>query len=87
MGSCAWTKTFGGTRSDSCKGITVDNVGNPILAGSFSDVVNFGSTILTSSGGMDLFLGKFSGSRWQRHLGAQIWGVLAMKCHPASREP
>jgi hypothetical protein len=56
-GAVAWTKTFGGARSDYVRAMALDSTGNPILVGNFSDVVNFGATLLTSSGGMDLFLG------------------------------
>ena len=60
-------KSAGGISSDIGTGISVDSLGNVYVTGYFSENATFGSTILTSNGGSDIFVAKLdvSGSwKW-----------------------
>ncbi|MFH1677130.1 MAG: PKD domain-containing protein, partial [bacterium] len=72
-----WTQTWGGTDTDNCNGLTIDEYGNNVLVtGSFRDTVDFdpgtGITEITSNGESDIYLTKFivNGSL----LWARAWG-------------
>jgi len=58
-GDLAWVWSFGGS-ADFEYGLSValDSVGNVILTGQFQDAATFGTTNLTSRGGLDIFLAK-----------------------------
>ena len=70
-GNLLWAKSAGGTGSDRGTGIGVDGSGNSYISGWFSGVVSFGSTILTSAGGADVFVAKYDPS------GNEIWAKCA----------
>ncbi|MDI1430436.1 hypothetical protein [Polyangium sorediatum] len=57
-----WTKTFGGTGTQTAFGVAVDGKGDVILGGSFEQQIVFGAPLgtITSSGGADLFSVRLS---------------------------
>jgi hypothetical protein len=68
-----WVQGMGGTGSDSGAAVTLDAAGSVFLTGSFSTSVNFGSTVLTSAGGRDIFLAKFDANgtmQWIQSFGS-----------------
>jgi hypothetical protein len=68
-GSLAWAKQFGSSigRGDSAKDVAIDGQGNVVVVGQFMDTVNFGGGNLTSAGGWDIFVAKFTAG------GAHVW--------------
>ncbi len=67
-----WAKRFGGSGNDSASAVAVDNSGNIFLGGSFKGSADFGGSLLTSSGGQDMVLAKYSSSgvhQWSYRFG------------------
>jgi len=62
-----WAKGLGGTGYDAGTVVKVDSSGNILVAGYFQGSVDFGGGPLTSAGGADLFLAKYSPT------GAHLW--------------
>jgi hypothetical protein len=63
-GAHTWHRSFAATPDS----LTIDNQGNVILCGKFSESVNFGSSVLTSTG-TSIFVAKFDSSgkpMWSR---------------------
>jgi hypothetical protein len=64
-GAYQWTRTFGGSKSDSGRGVAADSKGGTIVVGDFSSVVNFDPSgqgdVLTSRGQSDVFLTRLAG--------------------------
>ena len=63
-GNLRWVKTWGGTKYEDCRAVTVDGSGNIYIAGGFRDIVDFdpgpGTDEHTSTiGAFDIFLSKF----------------------------
>lgn len=54
-----WIKGFGAAQADEVYTIAVNNNSDVFVAGGFSGSVVYGSTTLTSSGSIDIFLAKF----------------------------
>jgi hypothetical protein len=68
-----WAESFGGTGSDMGYAVAVDAAGNIYVAGTFSGSFTFGTTPLTSAGGVDIFLAKLSSSgtlQWVHSFGS-----------------
>ena len=61
-GNVLWAKKGGGTGPDIGNGIAVDSSGNSYVTGYFNVDATFGSTLLTSSGGSDVFIAKYDAS-------------------------
>lgn len=57
-GTVLWATQFGGTGSDTGRGITTDTSGNVYITGQFSSTATFGSITLTSAGSNDIFVVK-----------------------------
>jgi Secretion system C-terminal sorting domain/Beta-propeller repeat len=61
-GNFLWAKNMGGTSFDFGNSIVLDGSGNVYITGYFLGIANFnlgtGTNILTSSGGMDIFISK-----------------------------
>ena len=57
-GSIVWAKQAGGADSDDGASLTLDAAGTLYITGSFKETVTFGSTVLLSRGGDDIFLWK-----------------------------
>lgn len=72
-GALSWVKRYGGARSDWGRNVIVDSTGL-VMVGTFSDVVPFGTTILTSAGGLDLFLCRIDESNGEA-IGASGYGL------------
>jgi hypothetical protein len=66
-GTPLWAKRFGDADSQISLDAATDAAGNVVIAGHFSGTVDFGSGVLTSAGGTDVFLAKFDPS------GAPLW--------------
>jgi hypothetical protein len=70
-GSWQWVVKAGGSSGEYGTAIAVDSSGNAYVTGFFQGTATFGSTSLTSSGGLDIFIAKLSSSgSWQ-------WAVKA----------
>jgi hypothetical protein len=63
----AWSRAMGGTGQDTGLSVGVDGGGNVVVTGYFQGAVNFGGGPLTSAGGTDIFLMKYSAA------GAHVW--------------
>jgi len=61
-GAHQWSQRFGSTNGDYGYSVAADGSGSVFLAGYFQLTVNFGSANLTSAGGWDILLAKFSGT-------------------------
>jgi hypothetical protein len=59
-GDLLWVKTAGGPLDDISIGVATDNEGNILVAGSFDSIAFFDNVLLTSNGGIDGFLAKYS---------------------------
>ncbi|MEO7329315.1 MAG: hypothetical protein ABI193_12095 [Minicystis sp.] len=70
-GSLCWAERFGNGNVVP-RSVATDSVGNILLTGYFSGVVNFGAGLLTSAGGSDMFVAKFAPSGtvlWSKRFG------------------
>jgi hypothetical protein len=66
-GSHRWSKKLGGSSNDSGNSIAVDSSNSVVVSGYFKGSANFGGSTLTSAGGKDIFVVKYSQS------GSHIW--------------
>ncbi len=67
-----WSKSFGGTSTDSVLAVAVDSNANVLITGYFLNSAEFGGGKLTSNGSSDLFVAKFAPSgkhHWSKALG------------------
>jgi hypothetical protein len=71
IGAWQWAVKAGGSSDDRGRGIAVDSSGNAYVTGYFAETATFGSTNLTSSGDVDIFVAELSSS------GAWKWAVKA----------
>jgi hypothetical protein len=70
-GNVLWAKSAGGSANDFGRNIAVDGSGNSYFAGEFEGSASFGSTTLTTSGGVDIFMAKYDAA------GNAIWAQRA----------
>jgi Beta-propeller repeat len=63
----AWSQRFGDANAQRPSAVATDAAGDIYVAGYFYGSVDFGSGVLTSAGGADVFLAKFDAS------GACLW--------------
>ena len=56
----SWAQLIGGTGNDNCTGVSIDNAGNVMTTGVFSETVSFGASSLTSVGGSDIYVAKLN---------------------------
>jgi hypothetical protein len=71
-GAHVWSRGIGSTGNDVAYGIAVDGSGNVIVTGVFQGSMDFGSVVLTSAGGSDIFLAKYSSTgtlQWAKRIG------------------
>jgi len=72
-GSHLWSHSFGDPDPQYGKSLACDGAGDVVLAGNFQDSLDLGGGVLTSAGGWDIFLAKFTGSDgghlWSRSFG------------------
>ena len=67
-GTHIWSKRFGDASLQIGKDIAVDAFGDVAITGQFLSTVDFGGGVLTSGGGLDACLAKFSGAA-----GTHLW--------------
>lgn len=72
-GSQLWSRSYGSLTNETGYSVAVDSIGNVFVTGSFTGTVYFGATYLTSVGGSDVFVAKYSGvtgaHMWSRRFG------------------
>lgn len=68
-GTCVWAKRFGGASTDYAYGVATSPGGSVVVTGSFNGAVDFGGGALTSVGGSDIFVAKYTST------GAHVWSV------------
>lgn len=68
-GTHLWSKQFGDGSEQAATSIAADGAGNIILAGDFTGSLNCGGDNLTSAGGTDVFVARFSSA------GAHLWSA------------
>lgn len=83
-GDLLFAKTFSGSSSYSywriwTRSIACDKQNNILLTGQFYDTVNFGTTILKSLGGYDIFIAKYDPS------GNELWAKTAGGANSSER--
>ena len=66
-GTHLWSRSMGGCYEDAAYAVAVDENNNVVVTGAFADTADFGGGSLTSAGGYDIFVVKYSSS------GAYIW--------------
>ncbi len=59
-GALLWVRSGGGASSDVATSVAIDNAGNVIVGGSFSQTANIGGTNLTSNGSTDVLIWKLN---------------------------
>lgn len=72
-GGHVWSRRFGGVNDDIAEGVSFDGSGDVVVAGYFSGSADFGSGVLTSAGGTDVFVAKYSSNgapSWSRRFGS-----------------
>lgn len=81
-GNYVWMRLFAGTGSQNGNNISIDTQGNPVLAGQYQGVVDFGLGLQMSAGLSDIFVAKYSSNnavQWVRGYGdasSQVgWGI------------
>ncbi len=90
-GQLIWAKSFGGTGQDDGKSIILDNLGNVIITGKFSETVDFdpggGSFQISSISDEDIFILKLDASGrfiWAKSFeGVDTKDVNCMACDSA----
>jgi len=71
-GNCIWVRQVSGAGQDTPTGMAVDSLGNCFITGYHeSPTLNFGTQILTNSGGVDIFLAKYDPN------GTALWAKSA----------
>jgi hypothetical protein len=74
-GTLLWGKGFGDVAAQVANALAIDSVGNVVLAASFAGKIDFGSGLLTSAGGNDAAVARFSTggmSLWARRYGGAM---------------
>lgn len=72
-GAHQWSKRFGSTGTDICRGVAADAGGDVAVTGDFTGVVDFGGGPLTSAGGVDMFLARYDSGgnhEWSERFGS-----------------
>ncbi|XXX77583.1 hypothetical protein WMF30_02245 [Sorangium sp. So ce134] len=64
----AWCRTYGDTAGQTGYAAAIDSTGNVFVTGYFLGSVTFGTSVLHSEGGYDVFIGKLDGD------GVPLWG-------------
>ena len=75
-GKLIWVKQAGGKGFDRGLAVTADRAGNVYATGYFKDEARFDQTRLTSNGGRDIFISKYSPDgefRWAVKAGGTYW--------------
>lgn len=78
-GSHLWSRALGGTGTDSANGVAVHGAGDVVVAGGFQASADLGGGTLTSAGGTDLFLARYTaGGSWLTN--AQAGDAAEQEC-------
>ena len=80
-GAYLWSRTFGSTDSDECKGVVVDANGDVIVCGYGYAAMDIGGVTNASIGGADLFIAKFGGAT-----GNFLWSKVGGGTSPDTAE-
>ncbi len=72
-----WARRFGGFDDDGGNAVAVDANGDVTVAGYFQGTADFGGGALTSAGGLDIFVAKYSGADGS-HLWSHRFGSLSI---------
>lgn len=73
-GDVAWVHTIGGIGDDFCTSIKTDKNNNIVIAGNFSNELNFDGTSIKSKGKSDMFIAKYDtdgGVKWVKYFGGE----------------
>src|SRR5690242_2638557 len=79
QGGLIWVKSMGSSGNDAALGVAIDSQNNIIVVGGFHGTVDFGGVSLTSAGGFDIFVVKYSpsgGLLWAKRFGG-AWEEVA----------
>lgn len=71
-GNAVWAKSIAGSDWENALGVALDESGNPVVTGYFTNSVTIGSTVLSGAGNEDIFLTKLDATN-----GNVIWAVKA----------
>jgi fibronectin type 3 domain-containing protein len=75
-GTHLWSRRMGGIYDDYGTAVGFDASGNVFVAGRFAATITFGGTNLTSAGGHDIGLAKYSATgahQWSKRFGSTSW--------------
>ena len=75
MGVPQWAKHFGDTGRDRINSVIVDTNQDVLVTGFFTGAINFGGGILTSAGGLDIVMAKYSSAGsfiWAQRFGSTL---------------
>jgi hypothetical protein len=76
-GKPVWSRRAGGTGDDRAVAVATDAAGNVVLAGFFSDTIDFGGGPLVSAGSSDIFVVKLDAAG--NHLWSKRFGDSAQQ--------
>ncbi|APR84643.1 Hypothetical protein A7982_09992 [Minicystis rosea] len=71
-GNLFWGKIFGNNAAQAGNAVTTDSVGNVVITGNVAGNINFGGGALTSAGGNDVFVARFT--QGGMHLWSKLFG-------------
>ncbi len=74
-GSTVWAKDFAGVNFEFANALTVDAGNNVLVGGYFQNTLNVGGTVLSSAGGQDIYIGKFTNGGnlvWAKSFGGPL---------------
>jgi hypothetical protein len=74
-GDHVWSNRYGSGNDQEGSAVVIDGTGDVIAAGGFESTINFGGSTLTSSGGRDVFLAKFTSGgahEWSQRFGTTL---------------
>ena len=75
-GAPSWVRTFGDTKDEFASGLTVDNLGGPILVGTFAGTVDFGGGPVKATGvGDNGFVARYTTGKsfqWAKTFGSSF---------------
>jgi hypothetical protein len=72
-GGCLWSQRFGDAQNQIGYGVATDGAGDVYVTGAFSGTIDFGTGVLTSAGGADVFAARFGPTGTP--IWAEAWGA------------